>query len=294
MSTPFPLTATDGLSLSARLFPTDGPDAGAVVLVCGATGVPQRYYARFATFLAARGLPTVTFDYRGIGGSRPPGPLRGFAATMSQWGERDMAGAFAAVRQAFPGRRLLVVGHSVGGQLLGLAPGGAGVDAVLMVGSQFGYWRRFPERGRIAFTMFVLLPVAARLLGHVPGWMGTGEDLPRGVAEEWARWCRHPDYLLRESGAARREGFAAVRAPIRAYSFSDDGYAPRSAVDALLSLYAGAPREHLHLTPADVGRPVGHFGFFREPFQALLWGEAADWLQSHAAHPLAPANRGPG
>ena len=99
-----------------------------------------------------------------------------------------------------------------------------------------------------------------------------------GVAREWARWGRRPQYLM-EPGLA--EGFARVRRPLLAYSLADDPYAPRPAVEALLDLYTEADIHHRHITPKDVGTgEIGHFGFFRERFRDTLWKDTAAWLAS--------------
>jgi predicted alpha/beta hydrolase len=125
------------------------------------------------------------------------------------------------------------------------------------------------------------LPMVPRLLGHFPGSrLGFGEDLPRGVAIEWARWCRHPRYLVGALGVERE--YARLSAPMRLYAISDDAFAPPRAVDALLELYPKARGEVRRLSPRDINaRRIGHFGFFREPFRDTLWREAADWLEAH-------------
>src|ERR1700730_10557067 len=62
----------DGLRLAASVFEPAGPSAdGGVGVINSATGVPRDYYAPFAAFLASRGFVAVTYDYRGIGDSRP-------------------------------------------------------------------------------------------------------------------------------------------------------------------------------------------------------------------------------
>src|SRR5579883_2471388 len=66
------IRATDGQRLAASVFQPTRPRAGApAVVVNSATGVRRDYYAPFARFLAERGYTVVTYDYRGIGGSRP-------------------------------------------------------------------------------------------------------------------------------------------------------------------------------------------------------------------------------
>jgi len=156
------------------------------------------------------------------------------------------------------------------------------ISAALFVGSQSGYWRHWPLLGRLWMwpAVHFALPGTARLLGYFPGSrLGFGEDLPPGVAVEWASWCRHPQYLVGALGVADR--YARLRAPLRAYAISDDPFAPLPAVEALLALYPGARHELRRVTPRELGeKSIGHFGFFRERFRDSLWRESADWLES--------------
>src|SRR5688500_3934207 len=81
------ITASDGYPLSATSFIPDNPN-GKVVLINSATGVKQKYYSDFAAYLAHGGYQVYTYDYRGIGGSRPK-TLNGCKATMAEWGTKD-------------------------------------------------------------------------------------------------------------------------------------------------------------------------------------------------------------
>jgi predicted alpha/beta hydrolase len=117
----------------------------------------------------------------------------------------------------------------------------------------------------------------SRLCGYVPARVfGQGEDLPAGVAREWASWCRHPAYIVGALGA--QEAYARFTAPIRVVAVADDSYAPPAAVEAFLEFYPNAPRKRIDVDPAQHGGPIGHFGFFRERFRESLWTEAVDWL----------------
>src|SRR6266850_1619898 len=86
----------DGYSLSAGLFVPRGPPKAAA-LIAGAMAVRASFYAPFARYLADQGLAALTLDYRGIGGSRPQGSLRGFHATFHDWGARARGGALRRV-----------------------------------------------------------------------------------------------------------------------------------------------------------------------------------------------------
>jgi predicted alpha/beta hydrolase len=218
----------------------------------------------------------LTFDYRGIGRSRHGSP-RKLRAHMRDWALLDAAAAFSHLDSY---ERIALVGHSFGGQAIGLLPQPERIVAALVVGAQSGYWKNWPALGRAwmwPVTHF-LLPGIAGALGYFPASrLGFGEDLPAGVVIEWARWCRHPRYLV---GALQAQAaYARFRAPLLAYAVSDDAFAPLRAVSALFDLYPSAAPELRPVTPRSLGvKTIGHFGFFREPFRDTLWRDAADWL----------------
>ena len=267
------LTAADGYRLGATTFGC-GERA---LLVMPATGVPQSYYAKFAAYLAERGFSVLTFDYRGIGRSLS-GHVRDVRARMQDWALLDAAAAFSFLAK----KRIRVVGHSFGGQALGLLPDLTRITAALFVGSQSGYWKNWPLLGRAWMwpATHLGLPLVSKLHGYFPGSrLGFGEDLPAGVALQWASWCRHPRYLIGALGV--ENAYSNVQLPIRAYAITDDAFAPPSAVEALRRLYPNARWETRCVEPRDVGvKSLGHFGFFRERFRDSLWREAADWLEA--------------
>lgn len=285
------IRAGDGFPLAATLHHPEGGEEEGVVLVNAGTGIRRGFYARFAAFLASRGFPAVTWDYRGIGGSRPAS-LRGFRASMHGWGGEDLEAVLGWIGARHPGRPLLVVGHSAGGQILGLAPSASRISAVLAVAAQSGWVGHWPvpRRFLMAGLWWGLMPAATALCGRFPSRaLGLGEDLPKGVALEWARWCRNPQYMVDDAGRPLRPHFADLRAPVLAFSFSDDPFAPRTAVDQLLSFYSEASVTHRHVVPAEIGlRGVGHFGFFREGCREALWEGCVEWLR----RPGAAAERG--
>jgi predicted alpha/beta hydrolase len=211
---------------------------------------------------------------------------------MVDWGRLDLAGVLEWIGGHLRPSRLLVVGHSVGGQIVGVAEGNWRIHALLAVASQSGWWGHWPRpaRYRIAFRWY-LIPVITRLFGYLPGYFGTKEDLPAGVARQWAYWGRRPDYLMEEGV---RAGFERFRGAILAYSFSDDGYAPRAAVEGLLDFYTQADIWHRHLKPTEVGaEEISHFGFFRDRFRETLWRDATAWLVKQASQPVIATTSSP-
>ncbi len=277
MIAPLEFAARDGYTLAGTLFRPAAPN-GRAVLVHSAVGVKQQFYSGFAACLAERGFLALTFDYRGIGASRRE-PLGRMTVRIRDWARLDAAAALDRLEQAAPGARLLAVCHSFGGNGLGLVPGAERYGAALFVGVQSGYWRHWRGAGRAGMWLLThaLLPALARAIGYFPARLfGQGEDLPAGVAIEWASWCRNPRYA---AGALGDEGYARFAAPIRSYWIADDRYAPRAATEALLELYPAAAKELVPVDPSRYGGSrIGHFGFFRERFRDTLWQEAAAWL----------------
>lgn len=277
---PHDLACRDGRRLSAAWCrPATGP-VRAVAVLCPATGVPQTFYRPFAHWLAGRGYAVLTFDYRGIGASRTR-PLHTETAAMRDWALHDMTAAVAAGRvesDTAGGVPLLAVGHSFGGNAIGLVEGLDGVDAVLAVASQSGEWRLWPAPHRwVTWAFFhALVPGIAHGFGHLPAWAlgGRGEPLPKLAALEWARWGRRRGFLFSDPTLAPRTGgYASYRGDVHLWDISDDPtFGPAAAVDALAGRFTQARVQRHTLTPAQLGvRRLGHFGPFRRQAGPAAW-----------------------
>ncbi len=283
------LSAADGRRLAADVFEPTGPVRAAVV-IASAMGVPRGYYAAFARYLAQGGLGVITFDYRGVGDSRLYESVKDERATLRDWGELDVPAAIAAARARFGAVPTLYVGHSVGGQLFGLDTHDD-VAAALFVGSQSGYWRHWSGAGRLGMLAmwYLLVPGFTAELGYLPmKFFKQGEDLPREVARDWARWGREPSYVMSYAAPKGGGGFRHWSGSLLAYGLDDDGFAPARGVRALVSFYEGARAETRVIAPAALGeKAIGHFGFFRPRFEENLWREARSWLLGEAGvvHP---------
>lgn len=268
---PLSITTADGAKLAARLFhPQRAPRAA--VLIVPAMGVPQSYYRAFAAWLAGQGLVAATFDYRGMGESRR-GPLRGLRADILTWARQDCAAMVEAAAAQAPGAPLYWIGHSLGGQILPFLPNRERVARMITVGTGSGYWRENarPLKPMAWLLWHVVVPLLVPLFGYFPGArLRMVGDLPRGVIEQWRRWCLDPDYAAGAEPDAR-ELYAAVRTPIVSLSFTDDEFMSARNTESIHGFYANAPRRMKRLAPADAGvARIGHFGFFREGL-ARLW-----------------------
>jgi predicted alpha/beta hydrolase len=83
-------------------------------------------------------------------------------------------------------------------------------------------------------------------------------DLPRGVIEQWRRWCLDPDYAYGAEGSEIQAQYAAMNSPITSLSFDDDEFMSARNTELLHGYYRSAAR-------------IGHFGFFNARFEDSLW-----------------------
>jgi predicted alpha/beta hydrolase len=282
--------ASDGYLLGATLYLPRGAKRHAV-LINSATAAPRKLYKGFASYLARRGGAVLTYDYRGTGDSRLKSPtgynqqksLVGFKASMSDWAALDVTAAVAWMRERYKALPLNYVGHSFGGQALGLLANNTEVSRALFIAAQAGYWKLMaaPERYRVyAMLNFVGAPLT-RLIGYTPGWSGLGLDLPKDVFLQWVGWVMSERYLFDDPTLKAVENFAHYKGALRALCISDDPWATRPAVELLCSGFTSIEPDIQTVTPADAGvAKIGHFGFLRPEHRDTLWRGAAEWIEA--------------
>jgi predicted alpha/beta hydrolase len=274
----------DGVPLTGHLWPHHGEKSSGMVILNAATGVRASYYHPYARFLAAAGFDVLTYDYRGIGLSRPES-LRGCSYRWRDWGEQDFEAALRFAHAHAPEVPLLVVGHSIGGFLPGFAPSAHLITRLLSIGGQYGHWRDYarPRRARLFLKWHVAMPLATSLFGYFPGRkFGWLEDLPAGVAHEWSfRRARLEQSHPPAERAGVRQRFASFHAPILAITATDDEFATQPALRRALAYYHNAPTAAVMLAPEDLGfAQIGHFGLLHARHRDGFWPATLRWLRA--------------
>jgi predicted alpha/beta hydrolase len=259
-----------------------GSESLRAAVLCGGGGLPARAYRRFAAWLAARGIPVLTFDYRGLGRSRPA-RLRGFVAGIEDWAEHDSTAAIAWLRARYPNAELIGIAHSIGGLILTCAPNAPLLSRFLLVAVHTGYYRDYHPRWRWPMTLMwhALMPAITRLFGYFPGRaLGMGADLPAAFASQWARRRAPPIEVDNARVAACLARCRSLRGRALALSFTDDGFATERGARRLLQEHLpGISAEQRVIAPREAGlKRIGHFGFFRASAEPGLWRPAAAWL----------------
>lgn len=268
----FTLTAGQDRTIKGRIFYASNPSS--VVIVAPAMGITQEYYKKFAQFLASQNYQVITFDYFGTGDSLSS-HIKDCDTDVRQWGELDCEALIHYTKKAFPNLTLQWIGHSVGGQLLGMIPSANHLDNAITMACGSGYWiHNSPQTRRIVWLLwYVIAPISTKLYGYFPGSkLNMVGDLAPKVMKQWRSWCLNKEYSVGVEGPEIRQRYAALTTPITSISFSDDHMISERNTHSLHSFFKQSDVKHVRVNPKEVGETfIGHLGWFREKFKDSVW-----------------------
>jgi len=266
------ITSNSG-NLSATLY--EGSKSETVLIIASATGVKQEYYKSFAQFIASHEISVVTFDYYGIGRSLNK-PIEQLNNNAADWGQNDLESIIKYVFANFPNSKKVILGHSIGGQLIGLAENSEKLDKLILVAAQSGYWKHWKgiARAKMWFNWHVLFPIIIQLFGYLNSKKLSGmENLPKNVANQWSNWSKTENYLLGDK-SIKQTYYSKIISDLTAFSITDDNFAPFSAVEWMTNQHSNAQKKSIILRPSDYSvRKIGHFGIFKERFKDTIWNQ---------------------
>jgi predicted alpha/beta hydrolase len=262
--------------VGVQVYPEPDDPGAPMVVVWPAMGVPARYYRPLAGQLRAAGLAVAVADLRGTGASTPA------ASRRSRYAYADLADDVGAVLDhlgpRLDGRRVTLLGHSLGGQACALYLARTekpAADALALVAVGLPWFRSYPAaRARSVLWMTQSINTVASVLGVWPGW-GFGGRQARGVIHDWAYTARHGRFPHPVAGS----GLSAVRLPVLAVSVEADQYTPAATLDHLCAMMPAASIDRVHLTADDLGARVDHFTWART--STPIAGLVADFSRRH-------------
>lgn len=254
------------------------------VLVLPALGVPAHVYAPLLQALgtlpqtraALVALPAAIGGWRAAWRARRQSYLSALQAVEAQVGR---------LRQADPGARVLLLGHSIGGHLalLALARRTVEIDGLVLVAAGTPHWRAWPpgQQARMRRSL-ELVAAVLRLWPWYPGdWLGFGGRQPRQLMLDWLVLAHSGSFDAMAGLAGIGEQLQQARGPVLAIDIEGDGLAPPGATRELRAL---APRLQVELVAASSERlqresPARRHNLWpREP-QAVL-PHLRRWLQA--------------
>jgi len=264
--------------LSATRFQSEASKPNApVVLISSAAAMPQGFYAAFAEHLVKSGAHAViTYDYRGIVGSAGD-HTRWPELRMRDWGVLDFPAMAKWCKDQYPARPLVGMGHSYGGQALGLCGCSNLFERYATAATQSGYWRAVDEPYSVWFKTQVVGKTFAKLLGRIPSWAGFGLTLPGTIFNEWAKWVNTPDYFMSDPLLPETRNFKDVTLPFLSIGLTDDKWGTRRAIEEFMANFTEADLRQIWLSP-EANKTIGHFRFFRPENSETCWPVATEFL----------------
>ena len=258
-------------------------------MIAPATGIKRQFYHSFATFLAEQGFGVITYDNEGIGQSLSTTLAKSDASLIS-WGRHDMPAVLDALQYEFPEASYHLIGHSAGGQLIGLMPNYAALSSIFNVACSSGRIKNLemPYKLKAMGFMDAFIPLTNLVLGYTPAdKIGMGEPLPRGVARQWREWCNGAGYIKTALGKTiHNHYYDELTMPSLWLGFSDDDIANSENIDDMIRVFPNMSVEKHYLNPKDLGvSHIGHMRYFsRKTYSKVpqLWQMAVDWLKTHS------------
>ena len=274
---------SDDFELVATLYRPE-KIAGAI-MIAPATGIKKEFYYSFAAFLAAHNYGVICFDNRGIGASIK-GSINEVDASLVNWGRLDMSAVLERLMSEFPNQKYHLVGHSAGGQLVGLMHNAGRLSSMFNFACSSGCIRNmpFPFKFSAHFFLGFFISVSNFLFGRTQSqWVGMGEPLPRKVAQQWQKWCYGKGYVETEFGDEVKTHWYddLVVDSLWVYA-TDDPIANLKNVKDMIRVFPKIKSKIVKLEPKELGKKqIGHMGFFRSKNKEL-WSMALEWFKKHA------------
>ncbi|MEU9294614.1 alpha/beta fold hydrolase [Streptomyces sp. NPDC048266] len=260
------VTARDSTTSTLRALTQPDPTAP-VVVVLPAMGMSARNYVPLARALHRRGMTVVTTDLRGHGESRPA-PARGVDFGYREIVEEDIGAVLRETLAAFPDAPVLLLGHSLGGQL-GLIHCGLReprIAGVVLVASGSAWYRCFgPVAGPRRLLLSQVYALTAALIGYWPGErLGFAGRESARLIRDWSRQVRTGRYTVPGGTVDYEQALRRVTLPVLAVDVAHDDLAPPEAVDHLCAKMPHAALTRWHYGRGDAeGRPLDHFRWIR-------------------------------
>ncbi len=278
------ITTRDGVVLAGTLHtPKNTEETRAGVLISSGAGYPKEFYTRFAQYGATRGFACLVYDYRDIAGSEPK-DMRTSRADFLTWGTFDAPAALAVLVKRLDGLPVFTLGHSFGGQLVGLMDNNQLATGHALVAVGNGYWRGHrPSEWWLEFLFFFIFgPLSLARHGYLKGpqfWPGA--SMPAAVFRQWRRWCLTPDYYWPDV-QEKLDGayFSMNGASMRQFAFTDDPVITPVSECFTKQCYSDAAYETCWISPADIGvHKIGHSGMFTRAVSGF-WPLPFDWFET--------------
>ena len=279
-------SSADGVRNTLTIAEATKSDSNALILCLPAMGVPARKYDELINSLASNGISAASVDLRGIGNNS----IR--ASRKCNFGYRhlveyDLPAAIECLLKHYPSKKLILLGHSLGGQIatLHLTQNLKNIEGLILTASCSVYYKGWPILSRWGLLFFTqLASLITIIVGYFPGRkLGFGGREARGVMRDWAYNARSGNYILSGSKInyqpSAQQQHKLDQFPVLCISFADDKFAPVAASEQLLSKLNSLKVDRELIHGSDLGLALAdHFNWLAKP-QAIA-DICQHWIKS--------------
>ena len=267
------LKTSDHNLISVTVFEPQNPN-GKLLLINSATGVKQQVYFSFAKHFAENGFTAITYDYRGIGDSKPK-KMNGFHATMRIWGTDDFKTVTDFIKKNYQNHQKFCLGHSVGALIIGMNEDAHIFDKFIFVATQDAYIGNL--KANIAASAVlgfgIAVPLTTKFFGYFPAHrFGLGESLPKGVAYDWRTLILNKKSTSRLYEKIATHFSKDLKQETFIIQAEDDPWVTMKGMENLMNnVYPHLKKTYREIKVSDSEKgEIGHINFFRS-FNKNLW-----------------------
>lgn len=287
---PVSTRTSDGWTLRGQVS-AEHADARFVVILlhammAGRKSMDRPRGAGLGSVLAAHGHSVVAFDLRGHGESGPSA-RDGAGYSYDDYVLRDIPAILRFVRESFPDRRMVVVGHSLGAHTT-LASAGVFPDqspeAIVSIAGNMWIPSCEPNTARrwkktAALKMFLQIAETWGYFDPRPLRLGTDAVALPYVRQFWTMWSE--DKFGNADGTIDyRQALENIKVPVLSVtSEADTLLANPESVERFLAPIADRLKTLRVFTARDTGKPApDHIGLVTNARSRVVWEEIADWI----------------
>lgn len=162
-----------------------------IVLINPAMAIGSRYYEPVVASFASHGWEARALTRRGFEADLPTASRRDDWSYADEIADLDRA--IASAREESPDRPVIVLGHSLGGQIaagqcINGSADGRGPDAIVGIGASTPWFRRYPHAGIPVLAAGAMAWPLTLAFGYLPkpAFGGPGA---RTLMREWGTWA---------------------------------------------------------------------------------------------------------